>query len=162
MVPKRGLREVGGVIRWLWRAADEHGAVLDIFLQVQRDSHAAKSFLTCLLEEYDVPEALHTDQLRSCGAAVRELPVLHVVDHQEVAFTARCNNLVEQSHRPTRRQERSQLGFRPWERAQEFLNLQARITNLHHHSRTSVSASNRRHRQRTAFQTWSKISAGVA
>ena len=82
-------------------------------------------------------------------------PSLINVDHQQVISTARYNNLIEQSHRPTRRQERQQQGFKRRKRAQEFLNLHARVTNLHHHSRTSVSAMTRRNNQKRAFQTWS-------
>ena len=92
---------------------DEHGFVLEVLLQRHRDTEAAKTFLTRLLGEYDVPEVIHTDQLRSYGAAIREIPSLINVDHQQVISTARCNNIIEQSHRPTRRQERSQQGFRP-------------------------------------------------
>ena len=102
---------------------DEHGFVLDILLQRLRDTEAAKTFLTRLLGEYDIPEVIHTDQLRSYGAAIREIPSLVNVDHQYVISTARCNNIIEQSHRPTRRQERSQQGFRQRKRAQEFLSL---------------------------------------
>ncbi|WP_407542449.1 IS6 family transposase (plasmid) [Deinococcus radiomollis] len=153
---------VDGVRHWLWRAVDEYGFVLDILLQRHRDTEAAKTFLTRLLGEYDVPQVIHTDQLRSYGAAIREIPSLVNVDHQHVISTARCNNIIEQSHRPTRRQERSQQGFRRRKRAQEFLSLHARIENLHHHSRTSVSAQTRRNNQRQAFQTWATVAAGVA
>ena len=133
--PRRGSRwhldevctSVDGVRHWLWRAVDEHGFVLEVLLQRHRNTEAAKTFLTRLLGEYDVPEVIHTDQLRSYGAAIRELPSLINVDHQQVISTARCNNLIEQSHRPTRRQERSQQGFRRRKRAQEFLNLHARV-----------------------------------
>ena len=85
-----------------WRAVDKHGFVLDILLQRHQDTEAAKTFLTRLLGKYDVPEIIYTDQLRSYGAAMREIPSLINVDHQQVIFTARCNNLVEQSHRPTK------------------------------------------------------------
>jgi len=167
--PRRGSRwhldevctSVDGVRHWLWRAVDEHGVVLDILLQRHRDIEAAKTFLTRLLGEYDVPEVIHTDQLRSYGAAIREIPSLADVDRQQVISTARCNKLIEQSHRPTRRQERRQQGFKRRKRAQEFLSLHARIENLHHHSRTSVSAMTRRKNQRQAFQTWSMVAAGV-
>ena len=71
------------------------------------------------------------------------------------------NNVIEQEHRSTRRQERSQQDFRRRKRAQEFLSLHARITNLHHHSRTSVTAVTRRNNQNTAFQTWSTVAAGA-
>ena len=141
---------------------DEYGFVLDILLQRHRDTEAAKTFLTRLLGEYDVPEVIHTDQLRSYGAAIREIPSLVNVDHQQVISTARCNNIIEQSHRPTRRKERSQQGFRRRKRAQEFLSLHARIENLHHHTRTSVSAMTRKNNQKQAFQTWSTVVAGVA
>ena len=112
--PRRGSRwsldevctSVDGIRHWVWRAVNEHGPVLDIFLQRHRDTEAAKAFLTRLLVEYDVPEVIHTDQLRSYGATIRELPSLVKVDHQQVISTARCNNLTLQSHRSTRRQER--------------------------------------------------------
>jgi putative transposase len=167
--PRRGSRwhldevctSVDGIRHWLWRAVDEYGFVLDILLQRHRDTEAAKNFLTRLLGKYDVPEVMHTDQLRSYGAAVREIPSLINVDHQQVISTARCNNIIEQEHRSTRRQERSQQGFRRRKRAQEFLNLHARVTNLHHHSRTSVSAATRRNNQSAAFQTWSTVAAGL-
>lgn len=84
------------------------------------------------------------------------------VDHQQVISTARCNNIVEQSHRPTRRQERQQQGFKRRKRAQEFLNLQARIDNLHHHTRTNISATARQNNQKQTFQTWSMVATGVA
>ena len=153
---------IDGVRHWLWRAVDEHGFVLDILLQRHRDTKAAKTFLNRLLREFDVPEVIHTDQLRSYGAAIRAIPNLAHVDHQQVISTARCNNLIEQSHRSTRRQERQQQGFKRRKRAQEFLNLHARIDNLHQHTRTSVSARTRRNNQRKAFQTWSMVAAGVA
>ncbi|MFC4456730.1 IS6 family transposase [Deinococcus sonorensis] len=160
--PRRGSRwqldemcvDVGGVNHWLWRAVDEHGAVLDVFLQQRRDTEAARSFFCRLLREYDVPEVIHTDKLWSYGAALRALPVLHAVEHVQVVSTARCNNLIEQSHRATRRQERQQRGFRSRKRAQTFLDLHARIMNLHHLARSTVPARHRRHYQKVAFRTW--------
>ena len=145
-----------------WKAVDEHGYVLDIMLQRHRDTEAAMTFLTRLLGEYDVPEVIHTDQLRSCGAAIREISSLINVDHQQVISTARCNNIIEQSHRSTRLQKRQQQGFKRRKRAQEFLNLHARIENLHHHTRTNVSATTRRNNQKQAFQTWPMVAAGMA
>jgi len=40
------------------------------------ETHAAKTFLASLLGEYDVPEVIDTDQFRSYGAAIREIPIL--------------------------------------------------------------------------------------
>ncbi|THF85417.1 IS6 family transposase [Deinococcus sp. KSM4-11] len=168
--PRRGSRwlmdevctTVNGVRHWLWRAVDEHGFVLDILLQRHRDTKAAQTFLTRLLSEYDVPEVIHTDKLWRYGAALRERPVLHTVEHVQVVSTARCNNVIEQSHRSTRRHERQQQGFKRRKRVQEFLCLHASIENLHHHTRASVPAFIRRNNQKQAFQTWSAVTAGVA
>ncbi len=168
--PRRGSRwhldemcvDVGGVKHWLWRAVDEHGAVLDVFLQTHRDTEAAKSFFHRLLGEYDVPEVIRTDKLWSYGAALRQLPVLHTVEHIQVVSTARCNNLIEQSHRPTRRQERQQCGFRSRRRAQGFLNLHARITNLHHSACSTSPARPRRSHQQAAFKSWREVVQQVA
>ncbi len=121
--------------------------MLDVFLQQDRDTKAAKSFFGRLLGQYDVLEVIHTDKLWSYGAALRELPVLHSAEYVQVVSTARCNNLVEQSHRRARWQERQQHGFRSRKRAQGFLNLHARISHLHHTARSTVSAPHRRHHQ---------------
>jgi putative transposase len=82
---------------------------------------AARIFLTRLLGEYDVPDTICTDQLRGHGAAIRGIPSLADVDHQQVISTARWNNMIEPAHRPTRRQERQQQRFEREKRAQEFL-----------------------------------------
>ncbi len=134
--------------------------MLDILVQTHRNTHAAKTFFERLLINHDVPDIIHTDKLWSYGAAIRELPVLRAVEHTQVLSNARCNNLIEQragpiqvsfcprqSHRPTRKQERSQLGFKKQRRTQEFLALHARVSNLQQHTRTTVPALNRRRNQ---------------
>mgnify|MGYP002717871949 FL=1 len=164
--PTRGSRwhldevcvKIKGIKHWLWRAVDENGAVLDVLLQEHRDTEAAKTFFTTLLNTFEAPTTIHTDKLGSYGAAIRDLPELHGAEHREVISSARCNNLIEQSHRPTRNQERSQKGFKNMEKAQQFLDLHARTSNLHQHTRTTVAAETRRMNQRTAFQTWSEVS----
>lgn len=107
--PRRGSRwhldemhvDVGGITHWSWRAVDEYGAVLDVFLQEHRDIEAAKSFFHRLLRQDSVPEVIYTDKLWNYGAALRKPPVLHPVEHVHVVSAARCNNLIEQSHPST-------------------------------------------------------------
>ncbi|GGO41315.1 putative transposase [Deinococcus humi] len=117
--------KVGGLKDWLKQAINEHWDVLDSLLQEHRDTKAAKSFFRHLLREYDVPQVIHTDKLWSSGAALRELPVLHHVEHIQIISAARCHNLVKGSHRRARQRERSQLGFKRRRRTQEFLALHA-------------------------------------
>ncbi|MBB5365387.1 transposase-like protein [Deinococcus humi] len=61
--------------------------MLDVFPQKHRDTKAAKSFFHRLLGEDEVPEVMHTDKLWSYGATLRELPVLHRVEHVQVVST---------------------------------------------------------------------------
>jgi putative transposase len=57
----------------LWRAADQHGSVLDILVQSRRDAKAAKRFMSKLMKKQRrVPRVLVTDKLRSYGVAHRE------------------------------------------------------------------------------------------
>jgi len=93
-----GCTTVGGVRHWLWRAVDEHGAVLDVLLQCHRGNEVARTFLAQLLREFHVPETIYTDKLASHGAALRQLPALQEVDHHQGISSAYCNNLIEQSH----------------------------------------------------------------
>ena len=41
--------KIAGKKRWLWRAVDQHGMVLDILVQSRRDKLAAKRLLRKLL-----------------------------------------------------------------------------------------------------------------
>lgn len=119
MIFGRGLgTSVDGIRHWLWRAVDEDDFVQGILLQPHLDTGVAKTFLTKLLGEYDVPEVIHTDPLRNEEAAIRGLLSLGGIDHQVIS-TACCNKRVEQLHRPTRHQEPSQQRFKWKKRVQE-------------------------------------------
>jgi len=83
--------------------------VFDV-LQRHRGTEAANTFLTELLREYVVSEVILSDQLRRYGAAIREILSLADVDHQQVMSTARCNNVIEQEYRSTRRSKRPHGG----------------------------------------------------
>ncbi len=164
--PKRGrvwhldeMRIVlGGIVHWLWRAVDEHGEVLDVLLQKTRCEKAAKRLLRRLLDEQDVPEQVVTDGFRSYGAAIRGTAELSAVLHVRVSAAERQNNVIEQSHRPTRDRERQQRGFRSMQRTQAFLFTHAHVSNLFRHTRARTPASLRRRNWRYAFDLWDELS----
>jgi transposase-like protein len=59
---------------YLWRAVDAEGEVLDVLVQSKRNRHAALKLMRKLLKKYAyAPEPLVTDDLRSYGAAARDL-----------------------------------------------------------------------------------------
>jgi putative transposase len=63
---------IAGRKRWMWRAIDQDGHVLDEFVQNRRITKAAKRLLTRLLKKQGVaPKRMVTDKLRSYGAARR-------------------------------------------------------------------------------------------
>jgi putative transposase len=84
--------------QYLWRAVGQGGYVLDILVQRQPDNKAAKKFFRKLLKGLTyVPRVLITDQLKSYGAAKRQ--ILPGVEHRQHWY---LNNRAENSHQPTR------------------------------------------------------------
>ena len=71
-----------------------------------------------------VPERLVTDDLRSYGAAVRDLGIER--RHQRGRWK---NNRAENSHQPTRRRERKMQRFESPGSAQKFLSTHAAVYN---------------------------------
>jgi putative transposase len=100
--------KINGQIRYLWRAADQDGTVLDILVQNRRDKAAARRFFRRLLKKTGaVPRVIVTDKLRSYGAAHREaMPSTEHRSHKGL------NNRAENSHQPTRQREHTMKGFR--------------------------------------------------
>ncbi len=152
---------LGGVAHWLWRAINEHGEVLDVLLQKTRCKEAARRCLQRLLDERDIREQIVTDGLRSYGAAIRETPELGCALHVTVSAAERQNNLIEQSHRPTRDRERQQRGFRSLERAQAFLFTHAEVGNLFCHTRARTPSRLRRRNWLYAFGLWDELSLSI-
>ena len=71
----RATRQVCLMIRgkkhWLWRAVDQDGFVLDVFVQSRRDKKAAKRLLRKLLKRQTrVPRVMITDLIWSQSKAV--------------------------------------------------------------------------------------------
>jgi len=67
--------KINGKQHYLWRAVDQDGEVVGVYLQAKRDgAAAAKHFFKRLLRNYkDEPRKIVTDKLRSYGVAHREL-----------------------------------------------------------------------------------------
>ena len=66
--------KIRGKQQYLWRAVDQDGEVVDVFLQARRDGKAAKRFFKRLLRSHGgEPKKIVTDKLRSYGVAHREL-----------------------------------------------------------------------------------------
>ena len=146
---------IAGEQRWLWRAVDQNGFVLDVLVQRRRDTHAAQRLMRRLLKSaVKPPRVMITDKLRSYGAA-RVTMDLQVEHRQHKGL----NNRAENSHQPTRRRERIMKRFKSAWQAQRFLSVHDQVANLFHISHPeSVPAHFRRASREQAFAVWSEIS----
>ena len=89
--------KINGAQRYLWRAVDQHGNVLDVLVQSRRNAWAAKKFFRKLLKGLRyVPRVIVTDKLASYQVAHREL--VASVAHRRSRY---LNNRAENSHAPT-------------------------------------------------------------
>src|SRR3984885_9765175 len=69
--------KIDGRMGYLWRAVDAEGEVLDVLVQSKRNRHAALNLMRKLLKKYAyAPGRLVTDDLRSYGAAARDLGMI--------------------------------------------------------------------------------------
>ncbi|GAB2463249.1 IS6 family transposase [Streptomyces incanus] len=148
---------INGERKYLWRAVDADGTVLDILVQSRRDKAAARRFFRRLLQKTRaVPRVVVTGRLRSYGAAHRQ--VMPSVEH-------RCpkglNNRAENSHQPTRQRERAMKGFRSVGGAQRFLAAFSGISPHFRPHRHLMTASNYRTEMTIRFAIWDQITGAA-
>jgi len=142
--------KIDGKQHYLWRAVDQDGEIVDVFLQRRRDGKAAKRFFKRLLKAHRMePRKIVTDKLRSYGVAHRELIPDTIHDTAQYA-----NNRAELSHQPTRVRERVMRRFKSMQQAQRFLTVHAAVYNLFNFGRHLVSAKNYRFLRLRAFASW--------
>jgi putative transposase len=141
---------IAGRRHYLWRAVDQDGDVVDVYLQARRDAEAAKRFFRRLLRSHGTsPRKIVTDKLGSYGVARRtRMPeTIHSNDRY-------ANNRAELSHQPTRARERGMRRFSSPEQAQRFLGAHAAVYSLFNLQRHLVSAAFYRLRRARAFDCW--------
>jgi putative transposase len=146
---------INGKQHCLWRAADQDGEVVDVYLQRKRDGAAAKRFFKRLLRSHGgEPRKIVTDKLRSYGVAHRELApeTIHSTNQYE-------NNRAEQSHEATRVRESGMRRFKSVRQAQRFLGAHAAVSNLFNLGRHLVGAEHYRNLRISAFNEWSRAVA---
>ncbi len=142
--------KIEGKQHYLWRAVDQDGEVVDVFLQKRRDGKAAKRFFNRLLKRHQgEPRKIVTDKLRSYNVAHRELIPESIHDTSQYA-----NNRAELSHQATRVRERVMRRFKSVKQAQRFLNVHAAVYNLFNLGRHLVSAEIYRLLRLRAFASW--------
>ncbi|MFD7409390.1 IS6 family transposase [Streptomyces sp. NPDC059866] len=149
--------KINGKRKYLWRAVDQDGNVLDILVQSRRDKDAARRFFRRLMKKTrSVPRVIVTDKLRSCGAAHRE--VMPSVGHRSHKG---LNHRAGNSHQPTRQRERARKGFCSAGAAQRCLSAFSGISPPFRPSRRLMTAPGHRLEMTIRFTLWDRTTGVV-
>jgi len=144
--------KINGRAHYLWRAVDQDGDVLDILVQSSRDKKAAKKFFHKLLKRLRyVPRVIITDKLKHYSAAKPD--VMPSVEHRQQKYE---NNRAENSHQPTRLQEKTMRRFKSVGQAQRFLSAFGLISSHYRVGRQPSSANGYRTVMKDRFAVWKK------
>ncbi len=111
--------KMGGDRRYLWRAVDHEGVVLDAVVTRKREKKAAVNLFRRLMKKYGRLVQVVTDQLTSYKSALRQLGLAHI---QSVGRWE--NNRAENSHLVFQRTERGLNKFRSDKSLQKFTAIQ--------------------------------------
>ncbi|MCP3770111.1 IS6 family transposase [Streptomyces sp. MAR25Y5] len=155
--PDEVLLKINGERKYLWRAVDADGTVLEILVQNRRDKTTDRRFFRTLLKKTcSVPRVVVTDRLRSYGVAHRE--VMPSVEHRSHKG---LNNRAENSHQPARQRERAMKGFRSVGGAQRFLAAFSGISPHFRARRHLMTASDHRAEMTVRFAIWDQITGAA-
>ena len=125
---------ISGKQRYLWRAVDQDGDVVEVLLQDRRDATDAKRFFRRLIRRHGAePRKMVTGKLGSYRVAHRDLVLdsCHVTDRY-------ANNRAEKSHQATGIRERGMRRFKSVLQDQRFLGVHSAIFNLFNLGRHTV------------------------
>ena len=146
---------INGERRYLWRAVDQDGDVIDILVQSRRNRRAAERFFRKLLKGQGKPPLrVVTDKLKSYSAALRT--VMPSVNHDTDQY---ANNLAEVSHEPTRQRERQMRGFKSAGQSQRFLSIHGVVQNLFRVGRHRLKSEHHRLLRARSFTVWNEETA---
>ena len=107
--------KIDGKPRYLWRAVEHEGEVLETVVTAKRDRDEALEFSKRTMKKYGRPRIIVTDRLCSYSAAMK---AIGNADRQGVG--RRLNNRAENSHQPVRRREQAMQRFRRMKTLQKF------------------------------------------
>ena len=145
---------INGELHYLWRAVDNEGEVLEVFVTKKRDRKAALKFMKKAMKRYGRPNAIVTDRLRSYRAAMNEIgnAARQVVGRW-------LNNRAENSHQPFRRRERAMAQFRSTKALQKFTAIHASIHNHFNQERHLYNRENFKLNRTAALAEWRQLGA---
>jgi putative transposase len=144
--------KVNGKLRYLWRAVDHEGEVLEAVVTTTRDRAATLKLLKRVMKKYGRPRSVVTDGLCSYSAA---MTAIGAADRHEVG--GRLNNRAENAHQPFRRRERAMQRFRSTRTLQKFSSVHAQVHNHFNQERHLVTRQLYKQRRSAALAEWRSL-----
>ena len=143
---------INGKQKYLWRAVDHEGEVLESYVTETRDKASALKFIKKAMKRHGRPKSIVKDKLRSYGAALKEIGAAEL---QETG--RRLNNRAENSHLPFRRRERAMIRFRRIKTLQKFAAVHGTVHNHFNQERHLVSREIYKERRSAALAEWRAV-----
>ncbi len=139
--------KVAGRWRYVYRAVDQHGQVLDVYISARRDTAAATQFFRTAIGTHGEPVEVTTDRAWTLARAVDELlPAAH---HDTAQY---ANNRVEADHGRLKARLRPMRGLKRHRTASVIITGHAFIQNLRRgHYELGTHASTHHLRLAAAF-----------
>jgi transposase-like protein len=139
--------KIAGIWRYVYRAVDEQGQVIDVLVSAKRDLAAARRFFDRMLAVHNGPEEVTTDRSPTLAAAMAELLPAAVHDTGQYA-----NNRIEADHSRLKARLRPMRGLKTLRSATTIVARHAFIQNLRRgHYELGVEARHRGLRVAAAF-----------
>jgi IS6 family transposase len=138
--------KVAGRWTYLYRAIDQHGQVVDVWLSRRRDLASARQFFTRALATSSVPVEVTTDRAPAYPRVLDELIPAALHDTQQYA-----NNRVEADHGRLKSWLRPMSGLTTFRSARTLAAGHAFVQNLRRGHYEIAAEEPKRHRLRAAF-----------
>ena len=138
--------KVAGVWRYVYRAVDEHGQVIDVLVSRRRDITAARRFFTAAIDAHGEPDEVITDRAAALANVIAEM-IPDAVHNAE----RHANNRVECDHGRLKARLRPMRGLKTDRAASVIIRGHAFIQNIRRgHYELGIDARTHR-RIETAF-----------
>jgi IS6 family transposase len=117
--------KVGGKWRYVYRAVDQYGQIVDVYVSARRDARAARRFFTTALHAHGEPIEVVTDRAPALWAAIYELipAAFHNVEQY-------ANNRIECDHGRLKARLRPMRGLKRDHSARVIMRGHALVQNL--------------------------------
>ena len=140
-------QSLAGTWRYVYRAVDQFGQVVDVYVSARRDIAAARRFFTAALSAHAEPEEVVTDLARALSHVISEL--LPAAFHNTAQY---ANNRVESDHGRLKARLRPMRGLKADRTAKVIIRGHAFMQNLRRgHYELGVDALNPHLRVAAAF-----------